>query len=151
MCSYAICCLSLTDVPEEFFNEIRRYLMAITAVGLKKHADLVKAWLDGAFVQYWCEYDKKWVDHLSPDFSADIKWRVDPGPKMVPWTLEDWERERPEWIKRKSNGDQYRLVGVVVSDELMQYGAMLYCIGYLNENFTQLDGTPFEKPAEVEE
>jgi len=126
--------------------------MCIFKDGIKKHADVAKQWLDGAVVQSWFDGDGGiWMDVPNPSFDGDLRWRVKPKPKMVPWTWEDWERERPEWIKRKSNGDQYRLVGVVVSDELMQYGAMLYCIGYLNENFTQLDGTPFEKPAEVEE
>ena len=122
--------------------------MAISARGAKMNADIVKAWLDGATVEYRYPAEDIWVQCPNPSFSEGVLYRLKPEPKTVPWTWEDWERERPEWIKSKSNGDQCRLVGVVVSDKLMQYGAMVYGIGCLNRDFTQLDGTPFEKPAE---
>ena len=135
--------------------------MCIFKDGIKKHADIVKQWLDGAEVQWWCEREGGWVDmegglfdDKSPNFREDTIWRVKPKPKMVPWDIKDFQK-----YHRETNG-------VVVND----YGSRsitgvscthIYCnckntaSGYspmsMCANFRRPDGSKFEKTVEVEE
>lgn len=46
-----------------------------------KHAALIKAWADGAEIEYWGVYDNRWFDATCPDWNPDVKYRVKPEPK----------------------------------------------------------------------
>ena len=46
-----------------------------------KHAELIKAWADGAEIEYWGVYDNRWFDATCPDWNPDVKYRVKPEPK----------------------------------------------------------------------
>lgn len=44
-----------------------------------KHADLIKAWADGAEIEvYW---NGKWEETASPDWNTQAEYRVKPEPK----------------------------------------------------------------------
>lgn len=42
----------------------------------KKHCDLIKQWADGAGIQYWNIYYKKWMDTASPLWEDTVDYRV---------------------------------------------------------------------------
>ena len=48
-----------------------------------KHAEVIKAWADGAIIQYRCRIQKRWKDceHNNPRWHALIKYRVKPTEK----------------------------------------------------------------------
>jgi hypothetical protein len=44
-----------------------------------KHAELIKAWADGAYVQWYDESSQTWIDaHESPSFDKQKEWRIKP-------------------------------------------------------------------------
>ena len=44
-----------------------------------KHADLIKAWADGAEIEYFC--DDQWVTISSPIWDRAAQFRIKPEPK----------------------------------------------------------------------
>jgi hypothetical protein len=42
-----------------------------------KYAEVIKAWADGATVQYWDKLNK-WVTQTTPSFDPWLEWRVKP-------------------------------------------------------------------------
>lgn len=46
-----------------------------------KHAELIKAWADGAEIEYWGVYDNRWFDATCPDWNPDFTYRIKPEPK----------------------------------------------------------------------
>jgi hypothetical protein len=47
------------------------------------YAEVIKAWADGAEVQYydcnkWWDWNTGWTAGVAPTFTADFKWRVKP-------------------------------------------------------------------------
>lgn len=54
----------------------------MTREGYKKHEKLIKAWLDGAEIQYFDRYKLKWID------TKDLSWLVDVPHRIKPKTIE---------------------------------------------------------------
>jgi hypothetical protein len=46
-----------------------------------KHAELIKAWADGAEIQYFSKYEDKWFDSKDPHWDAHSEYRIKPEPK----------------------------------------------------------------------
>ena len=46
-----------------------------------KHAELIKAWADGAEIEFWSKGLEKWVADLKPDWLTCCEYRVKPKPK----------------------------------------------------------------------
>ena len=46
-----------------------------------KHAELIKAWADGAEIEYWDVYDNRWFDATCPAWNLNFKYRIKPEPK----------------------------------------------------------------------
>jgi hypothetical protein len=46
-----------------------------------KHAELIKAWADGAKIDFWSRSLEKWVADLNPDWLTNCEYRVKPEPK----------------------------------------------------------------------
>lgn len=46
-----------------------------------KHAELIKAWADGAEIQYWSVRADGWVTAIDPNWTEDIGFRIKPEPK----------------------------------------------------------------------
>jgi hypothetical protein len=47
----------------------------------QKHAELIRAWADGAVIQYWSDHGREcWVDCVDnrPHWSEDVRYRVKP-------------------------------------------------------------------------
>ena len=55
-----------------------------------KHAEVIKAWADGAEIQFRSQNGRCWVDvaigHLTPGFSVELEYRVKPEPHK-------WQKE----------------------------------------------------------
>ena len=56
-------------------------------MGKHKHAEIIKAWADGAEVQVFRhEYDGYyWEDTATPNFNIDFDYRIKPTEKVVRW------------------------------------------------------------------
>ena len=46
-----------------------------------KHAELIKAWADGATSQYYCIHAEKWITTETPLWGENTKYRIKPEPK----------------------------------------------------------------------
>lgn len=47
----------------------------------RKHADLIKAWADGAEIEYFSEMRQEWSDIETPSWDETTKYRIKPEPK----------------------------------------------------------------------
>lgn len=47
----------------------------------RKHADVIKAWADGAELQYQSKIDAVWYSTTAPSFEESYEWRIKPEPK----------------------------------------------------------------------
>ena len=45
-----------------------------------KHAELIKAWADGAEIQYY-DYQEGWINQEFPQWYVDTEYRIKPEPK----------------------------------------------------------------------
>ena len=45
------------------------------------HAEVIKAWADGATIQIWRKNNETWIDCIAPSFFVDYKYRVKPEPE----------------------------------------------------------------------
>lgn len=48
-----------------------------------KHADLIKAWADGAQIQRFSMIYAKWQDAPDPNWDLDFQYRIKPQPDVV--------------------------------------------------------------------
>lgn len=48
-----------------------------------KHAELIKAWADGAEIEVWMEYDKVWQTVCDPLWAEHRSYRIKPQPVIV--------------------------------------------------------------------
>ena len=46
-----------------------------------KHADLIKAWADGAEIEYWQPVMRQWLTNSTPKWYEDTLYRIKPEPK----------------------------------------------------------------------
>ena len=46
-----------------------------------KHAALIKAWADGARIEYWSKYSNEWAGALTPAWDPNVVYRIKPEPK----------------------------------------------------------------------
>ena len=46
-----------------------------------KHAELIKAWADGAEIEFYSEQSKQWIFTAFPHWIPDEKFRIKPQPK----------------------------------------------------------------------
>jgi hypothetical protein len=83
-----------------------------------KHAELIKAWADGAEIQWFDECDQEWWDTSTPSWKAHVEFRIKPEPKpdVVYYGVCDQEAARLrvtelEWCFTKLNdeGDLIKL------------------------------------------
>src|SRR5690625_4566251 len=85
----------------------------------------------------------KWQDDHYPLWNdPNIRFRVKPEPKYIPFTFEDREELRGKWIRRKGINDE--LVIYNISEE----GVNAYTWKEALEAIEFLDGTPFGKLVE---
>src|SRR5690625_684932 len=85
----------------------------------------------------------KWQDDHYPLWNdPNIRFRVKPEPKYIPFTFEDREELRGKWVRRKSSGNECLIY------HLSEAHVNVYSWEESIEEFEFLDGTPFGKLAE---
>jgi len=60
------------------------------------HADLIKAWADGAEIEAWDKNALHWYHWENPRWMANIKYRIKPAEKIVRW-LWAWQPLGTNW------------------------------------------------------
>lgn len=55
------------------------------------HAELIKAWADGAKIQYWHENRHEWIDKGDPLWYEWCEYRIKPEESNAPWKPKDGE------------------------------------------------------------
>lgn len=88
--------LSIGEVRSGFMKEYLRLatVAELIAAGLvaavvpvaapRPHAELIKAWADGASIQYFSPAQQCWVDATDPNWRVDLRYRIKPAPKPGP-------------------------------------------------------------------
>jgi hypothetical protein len=76
-----------------------------------KHAELIKAWADGADIEIYDEYCKEWQYITSPVWCEEFEYRIKPEPKpdvVVEWLV---EKQRVTYFDNRSvdSGKNLRL------------------------------------------
>lgn len=76
-----------------------------------KHAELIKAWADGAEIEFYIEQENLWVKTETPGWMQDTKYRIKPEPKpdVVRYTTCEVEMEEYEPTNFKVNCDNLKL------------------------------------------
>ena len=87
-----------------------------------KHAELIKAWADGAIIQLKVG-DARWIDSVDNDPSWDIdsEYRIKPEPKpdVVRYTVCDVRLDRYSVTPSKYDGDNLKLTFCGETGKLM--------------------------------
>lgn len=77
-----------------------------------KHAELIKAWADGAEIESWSS-DDGWRLDSSPSWSSFIQYRIKPEPKPDVVLYGYAEKSKCEWyatkMGRHQSGDNLKL------------------------------------------
>lgn len=89
------------------------------------HAALIKAWADGAYIQYLSAFDGTWQDTIRPDWRADLQYRIKPKPQVkkyrwvyvyiqepTRWKITEGHYQNKEEVLKKI-GSQYMVLGLI--------------------------------------
>ena len=96
-----------------------------------KHAELIKAWADGAIIQFYAKERDKWLDCLSPSWVIEVNYRIKPEPKpdvvrflgMREFCLGKWEYAEDDFdmishwpckLKLTFNGETGKLINAEI-------------------------------------
>lgn len=63
-----------------------------------KHAELIKAWADGATVQTWVDHAGKWVDNFHPYWIESDEYRIKPDPDQISYLLLNYPHKN-QWFE----------------------------------------------------
>ena len=78
-----------------------------------KHAEIIKAWADGAEIQYLCHLESEkrvWMDCVNaPNWYTDFEYRIKPEPKPEP---------KPDFCKTFFAHGNYDFKGIHLSSNL---------------------------------
>lgn len=74
-----------------------------------KHAELIKAWADGAEIEFH-SHDDVWFLVAKPNWDIEQEYRIKPEPKPDSWTLYFAERGRNPVRKLNRVGANLRLI-----------------------------------------
>ena len=109
-----------------------------------KHSALIKAWADGAEVQWFQEHGKVWVDSREPiSWNSELKYRIKPQPKLVSLTFDDAEFLIGRVVKAK-DGTHLSLI-TAASDAIVVINSDICTYSTLRDSYTFLDGSPCGK------
>lgn len=110
-----------------------------------KHAATIKAWADGADIEYKSGYGI-WQDARTPQWQLDVEYRVKPSPKVAPFTVED----APNLIGKAVINSVTGKVWLVTAIENDGVRLTAYHVDYLflYHQYKFLDGSPCGKTVE---
>lgn len=77
-----------------------------------KHAELIKAWADGAEIEYYSNNDGKWYEIDKPSWSEMTTYRIKPEPKpdVYLYTYSDGNSGCYSISNFQKNGDNLKLI-----------------------------------------
>jgi hypothetical protein len=76
-----------------------------------KHAELIKAWADGAEIQYRPTWNSEWFDCIDdPKWSPDFEYRIKPKPDVVAYAttyifIKDVAHVTNAYLNQESNSN----------------------------------------------
>lgn len=108
-----------------------------------KHAELIKAWADGAEIEFFHENRDTWVEITRPSWSEALKYRIkpdDPKPEYIPFTWEDRGLIKGKWVKNKTTRLEF-IITSVYSNPDGAFAINGYPAKQLLEHFTFMDGS----------
>lgn len=74
-----------------------------------KHAELIKAWADGAEIEYWSEFKQMWRYERKPAWNECTAYRIKPTPKpdiVIKRSFSYVEVEENYYLDTSTEGDQ---------------------------------------------
>lgn len=111
-----------------------------------RHKDLIKAWLDGAFIQYKNSLGN-WIEPIDnhPSWLEDLDYRIKPEPKLVPFTFDDHADLLGYKVRSKSNKVSRISIITSVNQDNVCVGITIYSYQQLLDLFEFLNGNPCGK------
>lgn len=108
-----------------------------------KHYKEIVAWAKGKTIEYYSNYSEKWKIITSPSWNKNIKYRIKPEPKYVPFTFDDADKLIGKAVT--SNNGIIHII-TEINKVNMFIGSNVY-VSYdtLFKHYTFLDGTPCGK------
>ena len=67
-------------------------------MGKHKHAEIIKAWADGATIEYFNTLEQQWQRLDGSDFYPQLKYRVKPAEKVVRWLWAFYSVSQARWV-----------------------------------------------------
>lgn len=112
-----------------------------------KHAELIKAWADGAEIEFFDRCSERWLPASNLSWGEFFQYRIKPEPKYVPFTWEDREQLRGKWVKRQGIGPEKCIIAFSGGplDYIVLAGDFWHSFAELFEQYTFLDGSPVGK------
>lgn len=124
------------------------------------HAALIKAWADGAKIQFFNPFNKKWEDIDEPNWLAK-KYRIKPEEPWKPKVGEiyyfiagDGKVRMSKWYGDEVDNDTYNLGNCFETNEEAKAavprvkaalkGESAICVSELERSKTELDGMPLD-------
>lgn len=85
----------------------------------QKHAEVIKAWADGAEIEYYCHTALDWRAKEHKAWVDNYEYRVRPKAKVVRW----------QWIWRNQSGHTYIPSDLLTEKEIKNHRNKEFCLG----------------------
>lgn len=89
-----------------------------------KFAELKEAYKQGKKIQVKLPTGTIWENTIAPQWNPSYEYRIKPEPVYIPFTFEDREQLRGEWIKRKGTQREYLITSVSPLDLTTAVGSI---------------------------
>jgi len=113
---------------------------------------LMKAYSEGAIIEFREKPELSWIEASYPDFLKHNEYRIKPEPKLVPFKFEDNKEFRDKWVRLKSNTNDLvcRIISfdkfcLRLSSNYNKFEVDNYSYEILLKNFIFEDGSPCGK------
>ena len=87
-----------------------------------KFLPIIKAYIEGATIQYFSPVEREWKDTINPAFASGSTYRIKPEPKLVPFTLEDADKLSGKAVTFKGRESVYTIFHVCSTGVNMSCG-----------------------------
>ena len=94
-----------------------------------KHCELIKAWADGADIEFRQSLSQAWVSVKDPVWAENTEYRIKPAEKIVRW----------QWIMKTSTGRIYVYSDLLSEAEMEQYQSEFRCCVIGKAEWTRME------------
>lgn len=143
-----ICEASKIIVRSEFDSQVGDFDLKSKADNIMKkhkHCELIKAWADGAEVEYYCTSVQEWYFIETPLWCESTSYRIKPQPKRRLLNREEMEGLVGEPLRLKGGDSIFIATSFIRTNlgaELLKVGDLRYTADSLDANFTLFDYSP---------